>query len=78
MSFLIYYTLFLAVISFWIVGFFYIRQNNILLAKKNEVGITKAKLTNKISALEKQKEELKQRLKKLEEKFRKLETENKS
>ena len=78
MSFLIYYTLFLAVISFWLVGFFYVKQNNLLLAKQNEAGITKAKLSNKIAALEKQKEKLMQTLKKLEQKLKTLEQKNSS
>ncbi|MDQ7032043.1 MAG: hypothetical protein Q9M37_04915 [Desulfonauticus sp.] len=61
-----YFVLILIIISFWIVGFVYVKKQNLLLAKQNELAIFRAKTNNKIKALEQEKSQLLERLKELE------------
>ncbi|SDN48307.1 hypothetical protein SAMN04488516_102268 [Desulfonauticus submarinus] len=78
MNFILYFILLLAIISFWVIGFIYIKKQNQILAKENELAILKAKTRYKTQTLEQQKKQLQAKLKDIQKKLKQINSEQPS
>lgn len=73
MNLLLYFILLAAAISFWLIGYIYLKRQNHLLAYENEVAILRAKTKHKLEALEQQKQELLKQLEEIKKQLQNLE-----
>jgi len=72
-SSLVYLLILLGAISFWLVGYIYVKKQNQLLAYENEIAILRAKTKHKLEALEKQKQEILKQIENIQQEIAKLE-----
>jgi len=76
MNSLLYYIIILSFLSFWFIGYIYVKRQNEITAKENSLAIIRSKRKYQIEGLNKTKEQLQKEIKYLEAEFKKLQAEH--